>query len=258
MRQSLDTVGAFLGPLIAIALMVSFLEDVRVVLWIACLPALAAVALLALGVREPPAAAPEGRRAGFDLATLRALGRPFWRLTALGAIIMLARFSEAFLVLRAAEAGLSAAYLPLVLVVMSIVYSLASYPAGALSDRVGRGGLLAAGLAALLGADIVLAWGQSLAAVIAGVALWGLHMGLSQGLLAALVADATPTSLRATGFGAFNMIGGLAVFLASLIAGALWEVAGSFHVFMAGAAICASALVALAWIGPRQDRHGQG
>ena len=116
------------------------------------------------------------------------------------------RFSEAFLVLRAAEAGLSAAYLPLVLVVMSIVYSLASYPAGALSDRVGRGGLLAAGLAALLGADIVLAWGQSLAAVIAGVALWGLHMGLSQGLLAALVADATPTSLRATGFGAFNTL----------------------------------------------------
>lgn len=258
LRQSLDTVGAFLGPLIAIVLMVYFLEDLRAVLWIACIPALAAVLLLAAGVSEPPPAASPGPRVGFGLVALRSLGAPFWRVTALGALIMLARFSEAFLVLKAAESGLAATYLPLVLVVMSIIYSLASYPAGVLSDRIGRGGLLVAGLLALIGADLTLAWGQSLAAVVVGVGLWGLHMGLSQGLLAALVANATPPHLRATGFGAFNMIGGIAAFFASLIAGILWDMAGPFYVFMSGATICATALAALAWIVPRQDSHGKG
>jgi len=258
LRQSLDTIGAFLGPLLAIVLMAYFLEDVRAVLWFACLPALAAVVLLAIGIREPAAAAVTSQKPGLNLMTLRSLGAPFWRVTAFGAILMLARFSEAFLVLKAAEAGLAATYLPLVLVVMSIVYSLSSYPAGVVSDRVGRGGLLAAGLLALIGADLMLAWGQSLAITMAGVALWGLHMGLSQGLLATLVADATPPALRATGFGAFNMIGGLATFAASLLAGALWDMAGSFHVFMTGAGIAALALLALAWIGPRQPDHGEG
>ncbi len=246
LRQSLDTVGAVLGPLAAIALMVALADDVRGVLWLACIPAGLAVAFLAFGVREPEAPAGAARKPAFNLATGRLLGRAFWLVAAIGAVMMLARFSEAFLVLKASEAGLAARYVPAVMVVMSVVYALSSYPAGALSDRYGRLGLLAAGLAVLIAADLILATATSVMAVMAGAALWGLHMGLTQGILATLVADTVPEDLRGTGFGAFNLVSGAALLLASVIAGVLWEWAGSEATFLTGAGFAAAALAGFA------------
>jgi MFS family permease len=251
LRQSLDTVGAFIGPLAAIVLMGLLLSDLRTVLWIACIPALAAVAILTFGIAEPEHVASDARKPRFDPATMRSLGRAFWFVAGLGAVMTLARFSEAFLLLRASTAGLPTAFVPLVLVVMSAVYSLSSYPAGVMSDRFGRRGLVAAGLAALIVADVMLAWATSVTPVMVGVALWGLHMGLTQGVLSTLVADAAPPHLRGTGFGAFNLVSGVAALFASVIAGLLWDKGGAMPVFLAGAAFAAMALLGLAWMKPR-------
>jgi MFS family permease len=226
--------------------MIALADDVRGVLWIAVIPAGLAVAFLAFGVSEPEAPAGVARRPAFSLATARLLGPAFWLVAAIGAVMMLARFSEAFLVLKAADTGLAARYVPAVMVVMSVVYSLSSYLAGVLSDRYGRPGLLAAGLAVLIAADLVLAIATSIAAVMAGVALWGLHMGLTQGILATLVADTAPEDLRGTGFGAFNLVSGAALLLASVIAGVLWEWAGAQATFLAGAGFAAAALAGFA------------
>ena len=246
LRQSLDTVGAFLGPLAAIVLMVALADDVRSVLWIAVIPAGIAVAFLAFGVSEPEAPPQSARKPGFSPVTARLLGRSFWLVALLGAVMMLARFSEAFLVLKASDVGLSARYVPAVMVVMSLVYSLSSYPVGVLSDRIGRLGLLAAGLAVLVAADLVLASATSIIAVMAGVALWGLHMGLTQGILATLVADTAPENLRGTGYGAFNLVSGVALLAASVIAGVLWDRAGAQATFLAGAGFAAAALAGFA------------
>jgi MFS family permease len=257
LRQSLDTVGAFVGPLIAIVAMAAFAENLRFVLWLACVPALLAVAFLAFGVQEPPRGeAP--RKPRFDLATATSLGSGFWLVTGLAAVMMLARFSEAFLVLKASAAGLSTAWVPLVMVVMSGVYSLASYPAGVLADRFGREGPLAAGLAALVAADVVLGFTAGLPAMFAGVALWGLHMGLTQGILSTLVADTAPPELRGTAFGLFNLLCGVATLLASLGAGALWDWDGARATFLAGAILAGLALVLSVLVTARQSRHGGG
>lgn len=258
LRQSLDTVGAFAGPLIAILLMSVLLFDLRAVMWVACVPALIAVALLALGVEEPPHRGQGERKPGFDLRTASSLGVPFWRVTAVGSAMMLARFSEAFLVLKASAAGLSNAWVPLVMVVMSLVYSLASYPAGALSDRVGRVGLLIAGLVVLVVADLVLAFGGTVFSMMIGVALWGLHMGLTQGGLSTLVADTAPTPLRGTAFGMFNLASGLALLVGSVIAGLLWDAHGPTATFLAGAGFAVVTLLGLLWVKPRQPQHEQG
>lgn len=257
LRQSLDTVGAFAGPLIAVGLMSVLLFDLRAVMWVACIPGLIAVAVLFFGVQEPSRQQAPVRRPGLDLRAVSSLGRGFWMVTGLGAAMMMARFSEAFLVLKAAEAGLANAYVPLVMVVMSLVYSLASYPVGALSDRVGRGGLLAAGMVVLAGADLLLALGGSLGTMFAGVALWGLHMGLTQGLLAAMVADAAPAPLRGTAFGTFNLVNGLALLLGSLLAGLLWDGYGPDTTFLAGAGFALLTLVGLVAMKPDQQRHGE-
>ena len=209
LRQSLDTVGAFAGPLIAIGLMAVLLLDIRMVMWVACVPGLIAVFILAWGVSEPAPVAAAERKPGFNLRTASALGKDFWQVAMLGAAMMMARFSEAFLILKASDAGLATAYVPLVMVVMSAVYSLSSYPAGVLSDRIGRRGLLAAGLAVLILADVVLALSQAIPAMLVGVALWGLHMGLTQGGLSSMVADTAPPHLRGTAFGVFNLASGL-------------------------------------------------
>ena len=234
LRQSLDTVGAFAGPAIAIGLMAVLMLDIRAVMWLACLPALAAVLILAVGVEEPPHAAADERKPGFDLATAALLGRGVWEVTILGAVMMMARFSEAFLVLKASASGLSTAYVPLVMVVMSVVYSLSSYPAGILSDRVGRRGLLVAGLIALVAADAVLGFGTSIASALAGVALWGLHMGLTQGILSAMVADVAPKELRGTAFGVFNLASGAALLVGSVLAGLMWDRYGPEGTFLLG------------------------
>ena len=242
LRQSLDTVGAFAAPLIAMGVMLFYAADIRLVFWIACVPALVAVAILALGVKEPEPAAEAMRKPTFSFATAKHLGRGFWIATAFAAVMMLARFSEAFLVLKASAVGLSIAYVPLVMVVMSGVYTLSSYPAGVMSDAYGRRGLLAAGLAVLVLADLVLGFTSGVAAMMLGVALWGLHMGLTQGMLSAIVADAAPKDLRGTAFGAFNLVSGVAMLFSSFAAGEIWDHAGPSATFMTGAALAVVAL----------------
>jgi len=234
LRQALDTVGAVAGPLIAIALMTLLAEDFRAVFWIAVGPAAVAVVVLIVAVKEPEHAQPEARPP-LDRKELRALGRAYWSTVATFGAFTLARYSEAFLVLRAADAGLAVALVPAVYVVMNLVYALAAYPAGRLSDRIGRRRLLVCGLVALLGADLVLAWAKSVPSVFVGVALWGLHMALTQGIFAALIADVTPARLRGTAFGFLNLVGGAAGLLASAIAGALWTLAGPAATFVASA-----------------------
>lgn len=243
LRQTMDTVGAFAGPLIAIALMAASGGNFRLVFAVAILPAAIAVLILFKGVEEPPHKAPPAIRPRFDRASMAALGPAFWSVTALGAVIGFARISEAFLILQANAVGLAVALAPVVLVVMNLVYAATAWPVGALSDRIGRRGLLLLSLVVLALSHGVLALAAGVGAALAGVALWGLHMGLSQGLLSAAVADATPAVLRGTGFGVFNLVGGLAVLLANALAGGLWAFAGAPATFAAGAGAALLALV---------------
>ena len=245
LRQAMDTVGGFGGPLLAVGLMVLFANDIRAVFWVAIVPALICVVLVAVGVEDAPAP-PEGRPPPVRVKEVRALGRPFWSVTGIGVVFTLARFSEAFLVLRATGEGLPLALAPLVLVAMSLVYGLGAYPAGALADRRPAAGLFAWGLAALVAADALLAWGQGLVAVFAGIGLWGAHMALTQGLLGKLVADASPAHLRGSAFGLFNLATGVAMLLASLLAGLLWDRLGPAATFLAGGGFAVLALLALA------------
>lgn len=242
LRQSMDTVGAVLGPLFAVALLWWFANDIRTVLWCAVLPGIVAVLLL-LKVPEPADASRRPARLPLSREGMARLGAPFWRLALLGALIALARFSEAFLVLRASERHLPLTFIPLVLVVMSIVYTLTAYPAGRLSDRLPRKGLLAIGMLALATADIALALAQGYGWLFAGIALWGLHMGLTQGILAALVADAAPASYRGTAFGVFNLLSGAGLLVASGLAGWLWDRHGPPATFWTGAALALLAAV---------------
>ena len=243
LRQALDTVGAVLGPLAAIALMLALSSNIRSVLWLAFAPAIVSVAVLLLLVREPPVLQHGNERASWR--SIGALPRHYWAVVALGAVLTLARFSEAFLILRAQDASIALAFVPIVLVVMNVVYTAVAYPAGVAADRGARRALLLSGLAALIASDLLLAASASPSALFAGVALWGVHMGLTQGLLATLVADASPASLRGTGFGVFNLVSGVALLAASLIAGWLWASYGAAATFCAGAAFTTVALLGL-------------
>ena len=247
LRQALDTVGAFAGPLIAIVLMANLQDNFRLIFWLALIPGLISVLVLLVAVREPPHEA-GATQVSLKFSDLKSLSATYWIVVGIGAVLTLARFSEAFLILRAQNAGLSLAMVPLVLVIMNMVYSLSAYPLGALSDHVDRKLILAVGFATLIVSDIVLAVAPNLLAVMTGVALWGLHMGMTQGLLAALVVDEAPVNLRATSFGVFNFVSGLALLLASLIAGALWEMVGAYATFLAGAAFTATGLVGTALV----------
>ena len=244
LRQALDTVGAVLGPLAAIGLMILLASDIRAVLWVAVVPAILSVVVLVLFVREPPAtltahANPLSRAALGEL-TLR-----YWFVVALGAVFTLARFSEAFLVLRAQDLGMALALVPIVLVVMNLAYTAIAYQAGLAADKGYRNHLLLWGLVALIAADLVIAAFASLAALFAGVVLWGAHMGLTQGLLSALVADTAPAPLRGTAFGVFHLVSGVALLGASVLAGWLWSEYGAAATFDAGAAFAAAALAGL-------------
>jgi MFS family permease len=246
LRQSLDTVGAVLGPLVAVALLLAFGNDIHLVLWVAVVPGIVAVLLL-LKVPEPADIAARTARLPISRAGLARLGAPFWRLALLGVLVALARFSEAFLVLRASERQLPLAYVPLVLVVMSVAYALSAYPAGRLSDRLSRWWLLAIGMGVLAIADIALALADGYPLLFAGIALWGLHMGLTQGILATLIADVAPHAYRGTAFGMFNLLSGAGLLAASVLAGWLWDRHGPAATFWAGAgiAVLATAFVIL-------------
>lgn len=246
LRQSLDTVGAFLGPLLAVGLMLLWANDFRAVFWVAVIPGLMAVALLALGLREPAHLPSEKRTNPIRRENLRRLSSAYWWVVGVGAIFTLARFSEAFLVLRALQGGVPLALVPLVMVAMNVVYALSAYPFGRLSDRVSHRKLLAFGLVVLIAADLVLAIVDHWSVILIGVALWGIHMGMTQGLLATMVADAAPADLRGTAYGFFNLVSGVAMLFASIVAGLLWDRFGASMTFYAGAVFCAITLVILA------------
>lgn len=247
LRQSLDSIGAFLGPLIAVGLMILWANDFRAVFWVAVIPGLLAVVLLFFGVKEPQRPTGTNRTNPIKRENLVRLGRAYWWVVAVGAVFTLARFSEAFLVLRAEQTGVATALVPLVMVAMNLVYAASAYPFGWLSDRVSHGKLLALGLVVLALADMVLASGNDWKTMLIGVALWGIHMGMTQGLLATMVADTAPAELRGTAYGMFNLVSGLAMLVSSGLAGWLWESHGPASTFYAGAVFCALALGLLAF-----------
>lgn len=258
LRQALDSVGAFVGPLLAVAFMIRLANDIKAVLWVAVLPAFMAVFLLIVGVSEPKAAnrtSPYRNLLTFNNA--KRLQLRYWFVVALGAIFTLARFSEAFLILRAQDVGLAMGYVPVILMVMNVVYSLFAYPAGAAADRFSASTLLLCGLGILVIADIVLAIASSPKIALLGSAFWGLHMAFTQGLLSKLVADNAPTDLRGTAFGIFNLVSGVALLLASVIAGALWSMFGASATFIVGASFAVFAAMGLLIYGSIIRTKGQ-
>ncbi len=251
LRQSLDTVGAFLGPLLAVGLMLLWANDFRAVFWVAVIPGLLAVALLLFGVHEPKRQEAHKPVNPISRANLNRLGAAYWWVVGIGAVFVLARFSEAFLVLRAAQGGIPVALVPLVplvplvMVVMNVIYAASAYPFGKLSDSMSHTKLLALGAAVLIAADLVLATDAHWMTVLFGVVLWGMHMGITQGLLARMVADTAPADLRGTAYGFFNLVSGLAMLLASVLAGLLWDRLGASFTFYAGAVFCVVTLAGL-------------
>ena len=245
LRQSLDTVGAFTGPLMAVGLMLLWSNDFRAIFWAAVVPGMLAVMLLLLGIREPDRPIQERRTNPIQRANLRRLSSQYWWVVMIGAVFTLARFSEAFLVLRAQQSGVAIALVPLVMVAMNLVYAASAYPFGKLSDRMSHTRLLAAGLVILIAADLVLASSGHWSTMLAGVTLWGLHMGMTQGLLATMVAETAPADLRGTAYGFFNLMSGVAMLLASGIAGWLWDRHGAATTFLGGAAFAGVALLGL-------------
>lgn len=254
LRQSLDTVGAFFGPLLAIGLMWLFADDFVSVFWVAVIPAFLAFGLIVFAVHEPKR--DERRRQvrnPLSRHELALLGTAYWWVVAVAAVFTLARFSEAFLILRAEGSGLPLMLVPAVLVVMNVAYALSAYPTGALSDRMDRVTILAVGLVLLIVADLFLAFASGLVGIACGIILWGLHMGFTQGLLATLVADAAPAELRGTAYGMFNLVTGIALLAASVIAGALWDSVGPQGTFLAGAAFSILTIVGLYPVRQRLD-----
>ncbi len=234
LRQSLDTVGAFLGPFLAMSLMLAWSNDFQAVFWVATIPAFLCVVVLMLGVQEPARSVTGPRINPIRRENLRRLSSAYWWVVGLGSVFTLARFSEAFLVLRAQQGGLDLAWVPLVLIVMNIFFAMGAYPCGRLADQMSHRTLLAGGLALLIGADLMLALDNQGPLLWAGVILWGLHMAMTQGLLATMVANNAPAELRATAFGLFYLMSGLSMLVASALAGFLWDTWGASATFMAG------------------------
>lgn len=245
LRQSMDTTGAFLGPLLAVGLMLLLHNDFRAVFWIALIPGFLSVALLYFGLKEPKTPVEHKRTNPIKRENLTRLGKSCWWVIGLGAVFTLARFSEAFLILRAQQSGVPLALIPLVMVVMNVIYSFSAYPFGKLSDGMSHTRLLQWGLVVLIAADVVLALSTHWIGIIVGVALWGMHMGMTQGLLAAMVAKTAPADLRGTAFGLFSMVSGVGLLMASVGAGAIWELWGAEYTFYAGAVICLLTLLYL-------------
>lgn len=245
LRQALDTIGAFLGPLLAVALMFLWDNDFQSIFWVAAIPAVLSIALLGFGLKEPNTSVVQKRTNPLRRENLKKLSAAYWWVVAIGSIFTLARFSEAFLVLRAQQMAIPLFAIPLVMVAMNLVYSLTAYPFGKLSDRMSHSKMLQWGLLVLIATDIVLALSSHWSTLLAGVALWGIHMGMTQGLLAAMVAHTAPPELRGTAFGMFNLMSGIALLLASAGAGVLWEMLGAASTFYAGAIICVVTLIGM-------------
>lgn len=245
LRQSLDTVGAFLGPLLAVGLMILWANDFRTVFWVAVIPGLLAVLLLFLGVTEPKQNHTNHRINPISKANLKRLNAAYWWVVIIGALFMLARFSEAFLVLKGQQSGIPIAYTPLIMVAMNIIYAATAYPFGKLSDRLSHTRLLAFSLIILIAADLVIANSHHWSTLLFGLTLWGIHMGITQGLLAALVAATSPKDLLGTAYGFFNLMSGIALLVASALAGLVWDLYGSSATFYAGAVFCGLTLVSL-------------
>ncbi|MER8420700.1 MFS transporter [Mesorhizobium sp. M1329] len=259
LRQSLDTIGAFLGPLLAIGLMWVTAFHFKTVFWIAAIPAFLSVGLILVAVKEPERPKEQRPvRMPLHRDELHRLGATYWWVVAIATVFTLARFSEAFLILRAQSIGLPMVLAPVVLVIMSLAYSLSAYPVGVLSDRVNRLTILIVGLFLLLAADLVLAFALGTLGLVLGVVLWGLHMGFTQGLLATLIADAAPAELRGTAFGMFNLVTGVALLIASVVAGALWDAMGPQGTFLAGAVFTVLTLVGLLPVRARLGKRAVG
>jgi MFS family permease len=244
LRQALDTVGALLAPIIAIGLMVWFASDIRAVYWVAVVPAVGSFLLAWLALREPEQHCAPLKRSPF-FAGFKQLNRETKRLLAVGFLFALARFSEAFLILKGIEIGLNEALSPLTLALFNLAYVVLAYPAGALSDRMRPRHILMAGMAVLVAGDLVLAKANNYALLFVGVGLWGAHMALTQGIFSRMIADSAPEELRATSFGAFWFVSGIASLLASLGAGMLWDREGSATTFATSAGVAAMALAML-------------
>ena len=238
LRQALDTVGAFLGPLLAVVIMLAGSDNFRLAFWLAMIPGVIAVALLTLGIEEPAHDREAKRVNPIRWENAKRLGRDYWWVVGVGGVFALARFSEAFLVLRAMDSGVPVAWVPLVMVAMNAVYALSAYPFGKLADQMSHTRLLIAGLVMLFASDLVLAHGNHWTVLLVGVALWGLHMGMTQGLLATMVAQTAPAQLRGTAFGVFNLVSGIVTLGSSVIAGMLWDRVGAMATFYAGAIFC--------------------
>ncbi len=245
LRQSLDTAGAVIGPLLAVLLMLVLADNIRTVLWIAVVPAFIAVAILAKGVKEPEHRYLKAENKSINLSGIRHAGKDYWQLVAVAGVLTLARFSEAFLVLKAQATGLQIAFVPMVMVVMSLTYAFSAYPAGKLSDRLNRYSVLIIGIIFLVAADVFLGLADNLWMLSIGVALWGLHMGFTQGLLAAMVTDTAPEELRGTAYGAYNVVCGVSMLIASVLAGLIWDRFGSSVMFFTGAAFTVISLLGL-------------
>lgn len=243
LRQSLDSVGAFLGPLLAIAFMALWANDIKAVLWVAVLPAFISVALV-ISVREPEVQEKHSAKGSpISFSRAKKLDSGYWFIVVLGAVFTLARFSEAFLILRAQTVGLPVGLVPMIMIVMNVVYAASAYPAGIASDHLSRRTMLVAGLAMLVLAELVLAFAEGPWQAFAGAGLWGLHMGFTQGLFNKLVADTAPAELRGSAFGIFNLMSGVSMLVASVLAGMLWQVIGPQATFFAGAIFAALAAV---------------
>ncbi|WP_204578822.1 MFS transporter [Citrobacter cronae] len=245
LRQSLDTIGAFLGPLLAVGLMLLWNNDFHTIFWIAVIPGVLSIALLWFGLSEPKTPVTDKRTNPLRRENLKKLSAAYWWVVGLGALFTLARFSEAFLVLRAYQMDIPLFAIPLVMVAMNLVYSLSAYPFGKMSDSMNHARMLQAGLLVLIAADITLALSHHWSTLLIGVGLWGIHMGMTQGLLSAMIAHTAPAELRGTAFGMFNLISGIALLLASTGAGILWETLGAASTFYAGAVICAIVLAGM-------------
>jgi len=244
LRQALDTAGALLAPLVAIGLMAWLASDIRAVFWIAVIPAGLSFLLAWLALREPEQHLAPPKKSPF-FAGFRRLNDDTKRLLKVGFLFTLARFSEAFLILKGIDIGLSEAMSPLTLAIFNLAYVALAYPAGILSDRMSPRSILMVGMAVLIAGNLVLAETSGFAGLVIGTALWGAHMALTQGIFARMIADSAPEELRATSFGAFWFVTGIAALLASLGAGWLWDRHGSSATFLTSAAIAAAALAML-------------